>query len=131
MEFEKALGFAVISCWEDMVKPDEGKTIHIEYPNVPNTPVESLKVWTVMNGNWTLVCDYSTIVSRTFPVLGMHFENSFYSETLTQNLTFIMEHQPQLTRCGAGSINGMVQVSRPSAQDRVNAAAWRTAIARS
>jgi len=130
MEFEKALGFAVISCWEDMVKPsNEGCAIHIEYPNIAGTPVESLKVWTVKYGHWALVCDYSTITSRTFPVLGVHFENSFHSETLARNLAFVMENQCQLTRRGAGSsVNGMVQVLLPNDEDRANAAAWSAAM---
>jgi hypothetical protein len=125
MEFETALGLAVISCWEDMVKPNEDCAIHIEYPNVAGNLVESLKVWTVTHGHWTLVCDYSTIVSRTFPVLGVHFENSFHSEMLARNLAFIMEHQRQLTRRAAGSSeNGIVQVSLPNGVERANAAAW-------
>lgn len=130
MEFEKALGFAVVSCWEDMVKPDEDCAIHIEYPNVFGTPVQSLKVWTVKRGYWALVCDYSTVVSRSFPALGVHFENSFHSEMLARNLAFIMQNQRQFTRRAAdSSVNGMVQVSPPNGEDHANAAAWTAAMA--
>ena len=129
MEFEKALGFAVISCWEDMIKSDEDGAIHIEYPNVVGTPVESLKVWIVKCGHWTLVCDYSSTVFRTSPVLGINFENSFHSETLARNLAFVMENQGQLTRRAAdSSVNGMIQVSLPSREERANASAWSAAI---
>ena len=130
MEFEKALGLAVISSWEDVVKShSEDCAVHIEYPNLVGTPVESLKVWAVKHGHWTLVCDYSTIVSRTFPVLGVHFENSFHSETLARNLAFIMENQRQFTRRAAdSSVNGMVQVSLPNGEDRANAATWSAAM---
>lgn len=128
MEFEKALGLAVISSWEDVVNStDKDCAIHVEYPNLIGTPVESLKVWTVKRGHWRLVCDYSTTLSQTFPVPGVHFENSFHSDTLARNLAFIMEHQGQLTRRDS-SVNGMVQVSLPDGEDRARAAAWSAAM---
>lgn len=129
MEFERALEFAVVSCWEDMVKPDEDCAIHIEYPDVFGTPVQSLKVWTVKRGYQTLVCDYSTAVPRPSLALGVHFENSFHSETLARNLAFIMQNQRRFTRRAAdSSVNGMVQVSLPNGEDRADAATWSAAM---
>jgi hypothetical protein len=91
--------------------------------------VNSLEVWKIKNrGYGTLVCRYSTagsnsLVSR-LEVPTMHFANSYRSQTLSDNLDFILRNQHQFSRPSDRSIHGLVQIELPSGDERKSAAIW-------
>jgi len=124
MDFEKALGFAVISSWEDLVKPDDNASIHVEYANVDGFPVAWLQVWAMHKGNGNRVCTYSTLPSSGSESQGIQFATSYASETLSEALEFIMGNQSQFGRPKGHSVSGLVQVALPGAEDRANADEW-------
>ncbi len=44
MELDRALELAVVSSWEDLVKPGETCSVHVEYKNTSDLPLNSLEV---------------------------------------------------------------------------------------
>jgi len=132
MELDRALELAVVSSWEDLVKPGETCSAHVEYKKVPSLPLDSLEVWTIRNrGYGTLVCRYygtpSSSVSASSEA-SVHFANSYHSKRLANNLAFIMENQWQFTRPADRSIHGLVQIDGPTEEDRSDAADWTQAV---
>jgi len=130
MEFEKAITLAVVSSWDDLVRPNEEPcTVRIEYRDISGSSLEWLKVWMVkQNGHWVLVCNYSTKASRSQD-LRFRFANSYESPTLTQSLDFIMQNQLRFTRRPAGSsMTRMVEVRLPNEEERALASTWRKAM---
>ena len=124
MDFEKALEFAVICSWEDLVKPDDNTSIHVEYANVDGFPVAWLQVWAMHKGNGNRVCTYSLLPSSGSESQGIQFAKPYASETLAEALEFIMRNQSQFTRPAGRSVSGLVQVAAPSPEDRASAADW-------
>ena len=132
MELDQALELAVVASWDELVVPGESCTIHVEYVDLSQLPVSSLEVWMIKNrGYGTLVCRYSVAGSNSsvprLEGLPMHFANSYRSQTLADNLDFIMRNQSQFSRPSDHSIHGLVQIDRPSKEDRNDAATWSRA----
>ena len=124
MDFEKALEFAVISSWEDLVKPRDNSSIHVEYTNVDGIPVASLEVWAMYKGHGNRVCDYSLSSPSGLRPQGKHFAGSCASQTLTEALDFIMLNQRRFDRPRGRGVSGLVQVATPTTEDRARAAEW-------
>lgn len=124
MDFENALAFAVISAWDDLVKPNDNSSIHIEYANVDGIPVASLQMWATYKGHGNRVCDYSVHPSGGSQLQGIQFSNSYGSQNLAETLDLIMLNQSQFTRPAGRDVHGLVQVSVPSKESRVSAANW-------
>ena len=120
MELDRALELAVVSSWEDLVKPDETCSVHVEYENISALPLGLLEVWTIKNrGYGTLVCRYSVEPSNSASspaseVPKIRFANSYHSKRVADNLDFILWNQSQFTRPADRSIHGLVQIDCPS-----------------
>jgi hypothetical protein len=132
MELDQALELAVVASWDELVVAGESCAIHVEYVDLSRLPVSSLEVWMIKNrGYGTLVCRYSVPASNSsVPRLGeppMHFANSYRSQTLADNLDFIMRNQRQFSRPIDHSIHGLVQIDRPSKEAQNYAATWSRA----
>jgi hypothetical protein len=129
MDLDRALEFAVVASWDELVDPGEACSIHVEYVNLFELPVNSVEVWKIKNrGYGTLVCDYSMSRSDSTAVptepRRMHFANSYHSKTLAENFDFIMRNQLQFSRPPDLSIHGLVQIDLPTAEERESAAIW-------
>jgi hypothetical protein len=129
MELDRALELAVVSSWEDLVKPGETCSVHVKYENIPALPLDLLEVWTIKNrGYGTLVCRYSVEPSNSASpaseVPKIRFANSYRSERLADNLDFILWNQSQFTRPPDRSIHGLVQIDCPSEESRNEATTW-------
>jgi hypothetical protein len=121
-----------VASWDELVVAGESCAIHVEYVDLSRLPVSSLEVWMIKNrGYGTLVCRYSVPASNSsVPRLGggpMHFANSYRSQTLADNLDFIMRNQRQFSRPIDHSIHGLVQIDRPSKEAQNYAATWSRA----
>lgn len=123
MDFEKALEFAVIASWDDLVKPDDNRSIHVEYANVDGIPVASLQVWATYRGYGNRVCDYSTGPTNGSKQ-GTQFSNAYASETLAEALDLVMLNQSQFARPAGRGVSGLIRVAAPSKQVRASAAEW-------
>jgi hypothetical protein len=129
MDLDRALELAVVASWDELVVPGEAASLHVEYVNLSEFPVNSLEVWKIEDrGDGTLVCRYSaaganSLVSR-LEVPAMQFANSYHSQTLADNLDFILRNQHRFSRISGRSIHGLVQVDLPLEGDRENAKIW-------
>lgn len=129
MELDRALELAVVSSWEELVKPGEACSVHVKYENISALPFGLLEVWTIKNrGYGTLVCRYSVEPSNSAPpaseVPTIRFANSYHSKRLSDNLDFILRNLSQFTRPPDRSIHGLVQIACPSEESRNDAATW-------
>lgn len=124
MDFEKALEFAVISSWDELIKPGGKSSIHVEYANVAGIPVPSLQVWDTHKGHENRVCDYSVLPSGDSQLQRIQFTNSYASQTLAEALDLVMLNQSHFTRPGDRCVKGLVQIGVPSEEDRASAAQW-------
>jgi hypothetical protein len=129
MDLDRALELAVASSWDDLVNPGESCSIHVEYGNVSELPLNSVEVWKIANrGDGTLVCSYTisrSDSSRVAPEThDMHFANNYRSTILADNLDLIMRNQHQFSRPSDRSIHGLVQIDLPSEEERKSAAIW-------
>ena len=124
LELDKALRYAVILAWGDLMKPTEPRSVRVEYLFEPGTALDHLSVWSVGAGGYQdLVCDYRTWASLAHPC-GARFGNRHYSDKLAETLAFVMKHQGQFTRPADAGRDGLVQIHPPGADDRTEAATW-------
>ena len=124
MELDKALEFAVILAWEDLMKARESCSVRVEYRCEPGTSLDYLSVWSVRaGGEQDLVCDYWTWTSSAHPS-GVHFSNSYDSDQLAQALDFILMNQDQFTRRADACRDGLVLIYPPTEDERAEASSW-------
>jgi hypothetical protein len=124
LELDKALKYAVILAWEDLMKPTDPRSVQVEYLFEPGTALDHLSVWSVGAGGYQdLVCDCWTWASLAHPS-GARFGSSHYSDKLAQTLAFVMKHQGQFTHPADAGRDGLVQIHPPDAEDRTEAATW-------
>lgn len=133
MEIDRALELAAVSSWDDLVNPGESCSIHVEYGNVSELPLNPVEVWKITDrGDGTLVCSYTISRSDSSPVgletPEIHFANNYRSTILADNLDFIMRNQRQFSRPPGRSIHGLVQIDLPSEEERKRAAIWSRGI---
>lgn len=129
MELDLALELAVMSCWDELVKPTEPCSIHVEYKNITGLPVRLLEVWTIKKrGYGTLAFRYISAESDSsiphVDVAEMQFANSYHSDTLANSLDFIMRNQSSFTRPADHSVHGFIQIETPNEKDRERAELW-------
>lgn len=128
MELDKALEYALILAWDDLVKVANPSSARVEYQCEPGTPLDYLSVWSVRAGGvQDLVCDYWAWASSAYPS-GVSFRNKFQSDQLSQALGFIMVNQDQFTRRADECHNGLVQIYPPTEDERAKAATWMKGI---
>ena len=128
MELDKALRFAVILAWEDLMRVANTCSARVEYRSESGTTLDHLRVWSDRaKGYQDLVCDYWTCASPAHPD-GAAFKNDHHSDRLAQTLDFIMKNQDRFTRPAGTSPNGLVLIYPPAGDDRTEAAAWWTGV---
>ena len=124
MKFDKALEFAVILAWEDLMKGAPPCSVRVQYRCEPGTSLDYLSVWSVRApGDQYLVCDYRTLASSARPG-GVQFGNGHHSDQLAQTLDFIMKNQEQFTRLAGARRDGLVLIDPPTADAQAEAARW-------
>jgi hypothetical protein len=124
MKLDKALEFAVILAWEDLMKSAPPCSVRVEYRCEPGTSLDYLGVWSVRAaGDQYLVCDYRTLTSSARPG-GVRFENGHHSDKLAQTLDFIMKNQDRFTRRADACRDGLVLIYPPTGDERTEAASW-------
>jgi hypothetical protein len=124
MKLDKALEFAVILAWEDLMKSGAPCSVRFEYRCEPGTSLDYLSVWSVRAaGEQYLVCDYWTWTSPAHPS-GIRFRNGHYSDQLAQTLDFIMKNQNQFTRPADACRDGLVLIYPPTEDERTEAVRW-------
>ena len=128
MELDKALKFAVILAWEDLMKVTSPCTARVEYRCEPGSSVDYVNVWSVnAESQQQMVCDYWTWTSPAHPS-GIRFSNGFQSDQLGQALDFILKNQGQFTRRADASRDGLALIYPPTGDERTEAATWMSGV---
>ncbi len=128
MELDKALQFAVILAWEDLMKVTSPRSARVEYRCEPGTSLDYLNVWSVgAEGKQDLVCDYWTWTSPAHPS-GVRFSNKFQSDQLGLALDFILMNQGQFTRRADACRAGLALIYPPTGEERIEAATWMSGV---
>jgi hypothetical protein len=128
MELDKALEFAVISAWEDLMKSAPPCSVRVKYRCEPGTSLDCLKIWSDRGGGYQhLVCDYWTWTSPAHPS-GVRFTNGYHSDGLGQALDFIMKNQDQFTRRGDARRDGLILIDPPTGDERTEAGTWMSGL---
>ena len=120
MELDKALEFAVILAWEDLMKSAPPCSVRIEYRCEPGTSVDYLSIWSVnAESQQQMVCSYWTWTSPAHPS-GVRFSNRFQSDQLGQTLDFILMNQGQFTRRADACRDGLALIYPPTGDERTD-----------
>jgi hypothetical protein len=128
MELDKALEFAVILAWEDLMKVTNPNSARVEYRSAPGTAVDYLSIWSVdAECKQNMVCDYWTWTSSAHPS-GICFNNKFQSHPLGLALDFILMNQDQFTRPADACPEGLALVYPPTGDERTEAATWMSGV---
>ena len=123
MELDKALQFAVIAAWDDLMKASQPSSVRVEYQGKPGTALDNMSVWSSkVWGYHDLVCDW-TSASSAHPS-GVCFKNGHGSDKLADSLSFIMNNQDRFTRPADAGRNGLVLIDPPAIDERQEAATW-------
>lgn len=129
MEFDKAVQFAVILAWGDLMKVTPAGSAQVDYQGESGTSPDYLRVWVAKAKNdQELVCDYWTWTSAAHR-RGMRFWNGHDSMQITQALEFILNHQDQFTRRADAPRSGFLLIRPPDEQECGEAAAWWRSVA--
>jgi hypothetical protein len=133
MELDRALELAVVSSWDELINPGEMCSVHVEYKNITAVPLTLVEVWTIrQRGYGTLAFRYvASGVESSAPHMDgtvMQFANSYHSDTLANNLDFIMRNQSTFTRPIDHSTHGLIQIETPNEEDRKKASVWLDSI---
>jgi hypothetical protein len=119
---DRVVEAAVILSWADLMKDSKSGLLHVEYACAADSSLEYLKLWSsVTRGDWRLACDYWMSAS-TLHAKGVHVENGFRSQDLSQTLEFIMQHQEAFSRCLDRGRTGLLQVQVPTEAESTAAA---------
>jgi hypothetical protein len=124
MELDKALEFAVILAWEDLMKVAPLCSARVEYRSAPGTALDYLSVWSVdAERKQNMVCDCWTWASAAHP-MGIRFNNKFQSHQLGQALDFILMNQDQFTRPADACPEGLALIYPPTGDELTEATTW-------
>jgi hypothetical protein len=128
MELDKALKFAVILAWEDLMKVAQPSSARVEYRCEPGTSVDYLSIWSVnAESQQQMVCSYWTWTSPAHTI-GVRFSNGFQSDRLGQTLDFILMNQGQFTRRADACRDGLALIHPPTGDERTEAATWMSGV---
>ena len=128
MELDKALRFAVILAWDDLMNASETGSVRVEYQGKSGISLDRVSVWSTKGwGYHDLVCDYWTSTSSAHPD-GLCFKDGQESAKLAETLGFIMKNQHQFTRPADVGDHGLILIDPPTQEERQEAAAWMSQV---
>jgi len=123
MELNRALEFAVILGWQDLLRVVTPSIVRIEYECAPGASLDHLSVWLIKpKGYQDLVYEHWTKASWGYPA-GARFENGHDSGILAQALNFILRNQQQFTHA-SDCRKGRILIYPPAETEQAEAAAW-------
>ena len=122
VSLDRALEYAVIQSWDELMPDRTAGLIHIEYQTGSDGVIEFLKVWSsIARGTWKLVCEM-WMRPLWSHVTGLRFENSYRSESLSKNLELIMGQEQTFSRVSEQA--GLIQIHPPTEEERREADQW-------
>lgn len=121
---ERTLESAVIVSWADLIHEAQTGLIHIVYGFAPTGTLDYLKIWSSLTrGHWLLACEY-WMSESTFHGAGVRFDNGYESESLSNILERVMQHQTSFVLPDNMGRQGLLQIPTPTEEDRSAAGKW-------
>lgn len=110
--------------WADLIHDAQTGLIHIEYGFAPSGTLDYLKIWSSLTrGHWLLACEYWMSASA-FHSAGVRFDNRYESESLSNILEWVMQHQTFFVLPENMGRQGLLQISTPTEEERAAAGEW-------
>lgn len=120
---ERILESAIVISWADLTRGTPTGLIHIEYGFAAGGTLDYLRIWSSLSrGHWLLACAY-WMSANMFHAPGISFENGYQSEALAHVLQVAMQHQNSFVLPPDLGRQGLLQISTPTAEESVAAAA--------
>jgi hypothetical protein len=120
---EQILESAIVVSWSDLMPGGQTGLIHIEYGFADGGTLDYLRVLSsTTRGQWLLACEYRMSASTVYSA-GVHFRNGYQSEGLAHILESVMQHQTAFSLPADFGRQGLLQISTPTQQESVAAAA--------
>jgi len=122
VSLNRALEYAVIQSWDELMPDRTAGLIHIEYQSGSDGGIEYLKVWSsIARGTWKLVCEL-WMRPLWSHAIGLRFENNYRSDALGNNLELILGQEKSFPRSSEQA--GLIQVHPPTPEERREADRW-------
>ncbi|MFP5229088.1 MAG: hypothetical protein ACLGXA_15845 [Acidobacteriota bacterium] len=119
---DRALEFAVIQAWDELMPRPATGLIHIEYETGSDGSLDFFKVWASMvRGNWSLVCEF-WLRPLWFHATGLSFSNDYHSSGFAEALKRVARRQDRFAKLP--NRKGLIQVSPPTHEERRQARRW-------
>ena len=121
---DRALAYAVIHSWEELMPDRTSGLIHIEYQTGSDGSIDFLKAWaSITRGSWKLVCELwmRPLWSHT---AGLRFENDYHSEAFGNNLELVLGQEGTFPRLPKKE--GLIQIYPPTQEEQIEADRWLT-----
>jgi hypothetical protein len=111
---------ALVFNWNELMPDSATGQVQIEYHSGPTGSMEFVKVWgATIRGHWNLICEqWHSTASKPSE---LRFANGHKSEVFHGMLDSIMQHQELFQPGIPPGMDGMIQVSPPTDQERIAA----------
>jgi hypothetical protein len=111
---DQLLNSAVVLNWDVLIQSSTPGRVRVEYHVGTDGALEYLKLWSVSQEYWSLICEYSVHPGWSD---GPRFCNGFHSRSLSRLLQSIMMNQALCSHSRSPNTNGALEVSPPTAED--------------
>jgi hypothetical protein len=111
---DQLLNSAVVLNWDALIQSSTPGRVRVEYHVGTDGALEYLKLWSVSQEYWSLICEYSVHPGWSD---GPRFCNGFHSRSLSRLLQSIMMNQALCSHSRSPNTNGALEVSPPTAED--------------
>ena len=111
---DQLLNSAVVLNWNVLIQSSTPRRVRVEYHVGADGALEYLKLWSVSQEYWSLICEYSVHPGWSD---GPRFCNGYHSRSLSRLLQSIMMNQTLCSHSCSPNTNGALEVSPPTAED--------------
>lgn len=119
---DRALEYAVIQSWDELMPDSVSGTISIEYQTGADGSLDFFKIWaSTIRGHWKLVCE-CWLRPLWSNATGLRFSNDFHSVDFAHTLEYVMGHQEAFLKLPHQ--HGTIQIYPPTQEERREAALW-------
>ena len=123
LTLDKALRYAVIQSWNELMPHSPAGSIQIEYQNAASSELEYLKLWKSAElGHWGLIAEFWE-KPLWGNAVGLRMGDEYLQSVgLIGNLDFVLSHQKDFASLAGTS--GVLQIFAPTTAERQEAANW-------
>ena len=119
---DRALEYAVIQNWDQLMPDSTSGLIHIEYQTGRDGSLDFLLIWaSTIRGYWNLVCEY-WMRPLWNHATGLRFGKKYYSVDFARTPEFLMGHEDAFSKLS--DPHGLLQIYPPTQEERKEVERW-------